>query len=146
MRKHMLATALTIAAASVSAPVLADGHASGDAAAGEKSFRLCQACHVVRNDAGEVLAGRSAKTGPNLYQIAGRTAGTVEGYGYSKSMVEAGEAGLVWDEASFVAYVADPSGFLKSYLDDKGARGKMTFKVRKEADAVNLYAFLAGLE
>lgn len=124
----------------------AEGHVSGDPAQGEKAFRQCQACHVVQNDAGDVLAGRKAKTGPNLYAIAGRTAGSVEGYNYSKSMLEAGQAGLVWDEANFVAYLADPSGFLKTFLEDNSARGKMSFRVRKESDAEDLYAFLAGLQ
>ena len=94
---------------------------------------------------GTTLAGRNAKTGPNLYAISGRTAGTVEDFRYSKSMVEAGDAGLVWDEEKFVAYVQDPTGFLREYLDNRRARGKMAFKVREEADAVNLYAYLASL-
>lgn len=127
------------------APAFAGGHASGDAAAGEEAFSQCQTCHVVVDDAGETLAGRNAKTGPNLYAMAGRTAGTVDGFRYSKSMVEAGEAGLVWDEEAFVAYVQDPTGYLREYLDNNRARGKMSYKVRDEADAVNLYAYLVSL-
>jgi len=128
------------------APAFSESHgASGDAAAGEKAFRQCVACHVVVNEAGETLAGRKAKTGPNLYGVAGRAAGAVEDFRYSKSMKAAGEAGLVWDEAKFAAYVQDPSGFLKEELGDSGARGSMSFKVRKEDDAVNLYAYLASL-
>lgn len=123
------------------APALAEG----DAAAGEKAFRQCQSCHVVVNDAGETLAGKNAKTGPNLYSISGRTAGAYPDFKYSKSMVAAGEAGLAWDEATFAAYVQDPTGFLREYLDDKKARGNMSFKVRKEADAANLYAYLVSL-
>jgi cytochrome c len=60
-------------------------------------------------------------------------------------MVAAGEKGLVWDQASFVAYVQDPTPFLREYLEDTGARGSMAFKVRSEEDAKNLYAFLASL-
>jgi cytochrome c len=117
----------------------------GDAAAGEKLFNQCQTCHVVVNEAGETLAGRNAKTGPNLYAVSGRTAGTVEGFRYSESMVAAGEKGLVWDQDLFVAYVQDPTPFLREYLEDTGARGSMAFKVRSEEDAKNLYAFLASL-
>lgn len=135
---------VAIAALAVT-PVLAESHASGDAGDGEKVFRQCQSCHVVVDDSGETLAGRNAKTGPNLYGIAGRTAGTVDGFGYSDAMVAAGEAGLVWDEANFVAYVQDPTGFLREYLDDSSARGAMSFKVRKEEDATNVYAYLASL-
>lgn len=118
---------------------------SGDAAAGEKAFRRCVACHVVVNDAGETLAGRKARTGPNLYGVAGRAAASVEDFRYSKSMQAAGEAGLIWTEEKFVAYVQDPTGFLREELDDSGARGAMSFKVRKEQEALDLYAYLASL-
>lgn len=131
------------AATLVAGPVFADGNASGDAAAGEAVFAKCAACHVVKNNAGETLAGKRAKTGPNLFNVSGRTAGTVEGFKYGKSTVAAGEAGLVWDEALFVTYVQDPTGFLRNFLDDKKARSKMSFKLRSEEDATNLYAFLA---
>lgn len=136
---------LAIAAVTtLAAPVLADGHASGDAAAGEKAFRKCISCHVVMNDEGETLAGKRAKTGPNLYGVPGKTVGTTEDFRYSDIMVLAGEQGLVWDEATFVAYVQDPSGYMREATGD-GGRGKMTFKVRKEADALNLYAYLVSL-
>jgi len=119
---------------------------SGDAAAGETAFRGCQACHVVVNDAGETLAGRNARVGPNLYGVAGRAAGSVDGFRYSDAMASAGDNGLVWDEGSFVAYVQDPSGYLQEYLGDSGARGKMAYKVRSADEAADLYAYLASLE
>ena len=138
MKTKTLALAALLAAGAV--PALA-----GDAEKGAKAFNQCQTCHVVVNPAGETLAGRNAKTGPNLYGVIGRQAGTVEGFKYGEDLVAAGAKGLVWDEASFVAYVQDPSKFLKEYLDDGGAKGKMTFKVKKEEDAANLYAFLVSL-
>lgn len=124
---------------------LAAGHASaeGDAAAGEDAFKQCQTCHVVQAEDGTLIAGKASKTGPNLFGVIGRQAGSYPDFKYGDSMIAAGEKGLVWDEASFVAYVQDPTGFLKTYLDDKGARGKMSFKVKKAEDAANLYAFLA---
>ena len=118
---------------------------SGDAAAGERVFNQCQACHVVKNDEGETLAGRAGRTGPNLYGLEGRTAGSVEGFRYSSSMVEAGEAGLDWNEEDFVAYVQDPTGFLRETLDNRRARGKMAYKVRDEQEAVDLYAYMVSL-
>lgn len=135
------ASAMTLLAA----PAFAGGHASGDAAAGEEAFnRQCVACHVVVDEEGNKLAGRNARTGPNLYALAGRQAGTVEDFRYGKSIVKAGaEAGLMWSEEAFVAYVQDPTGYLREVLDDKKARGKMAYKVRKEEDAANLYAYLA---
>ena len=39
----------------------------------------------------------------------------------------------------------DPAAFLKDYLGDSGARSKMTYKLRKEEDAVNLWAYLVSL-
>mmetsp|Transcript_28722 Transcript_28722/g.54355 ORF Transcript_28722/g.54355 Transcript_28722/m.54355 type:complete len:155 (+) Transcript_28722:6172-6636(+) len=141
--------ALAAATAALALPAFADGHAvdltaTGDAAAGEKAFRGCVACHVVVNEAGETLAGRKSKTGPNLYAVVGRAAGGVEDFRYSDIMGLAGEQGVVWDEASFVGYVQDPTGWLRETTGD-GGRGNMTYKVRKEADAVNLYAYLASL-
>ena len=141
---------IALAAGLMAAPAYAESHAvdltpTGDAAAGEGAFRQCVACHVVATPEGETLAGRRAQTGPNLYQMVGRTAGTVEGFRYSDAMVAAGEAGLIWDEASFVAYVQDPTGYLREVLDDSGARGQMAFRVRAEEDAVNLYAYLYSL-
>ncbi len=131
-------------AATLATPVFAAGHASGDAEAGESAFRQCRSCHmIVDADGNDIVKG--GRTGPNLWGVVGRTAGTYEDFRYSDAMVEAGEAGLVWDEASFAAYVQDPTGFLREYLDDSGARGSMSFKVRKEEDAVNLWAYLASV-
>ena len=73
--------------------VQADGHA--DPAAGEAGFKKCQACHVVKDADGNVLAGKTGRIGPNLFGIVGRQAGTVEKFRYKKSIVAAGEAGLV---------------------------------------------------
>lgn len=144
-RTMILAAAATL----LSAPIaFADAHGggpSGDAEAGEAAFRQCVACHVVANAEGETLAGRNARTGPNLYAVANRTAGTIEDFRYSDAMVAAGEAGVIWDEASFVAYVQDPTGYLREVLDDSGARGAMAFRVRNEEDAANLYAYLYEL-
>lgn len=120
--------------------------AEGDPEAGEAAFRQCQACHVVADDEGNVLAGRAARTGPNLYGIVGDQAGTVEDFRYGNALVEAGEAGLEWNEEDFVAYLLDPQGFLREYLDDSSARSRMTFRIRDEQDARDLYAYLESLE
>ena len=135
------------ALALLAAPAFADGHAAsgnGDVAAGEEQFnRQCVACHVVQNADGEVLAGRNAKVGPNLYGIAGRQIGSVEGFRYGDDIVELGEMGNVWVEESFVAYVQDPTGYLREALENRRARGKMAYQVRDEGQAYDLYAYLA---
>jgi cytochrome c len=53
--------------------------------------------------------------------------------------------GLAWDEETFVAYVQNPNEFLRSYTGDNRARGNMAFRVRNEADARNLWAYITSL-
>ena len=133
------------AAALLAGPAFADGHAAtGDAEAGARQFdRQCVACHVIANAEGEVLAGRTARTGPNLFALAGRQLGSQEDFRYSDSIVSLGEQGQGWTEEAFVAYVQDPTGWLREVLDDNRARGKMAYRVRDDEDAVNIYAYIA---
>ena len=137
----MLFTAVCLMSFSASA----QNPVTGDASAGEGIFKKCQACHVVEDDEGNKIAGRTGRVGPNLYGLNGRGAATVDGFRYSKALSAAGEAGLVWNEESFVAYVKDPNGFVREYLDDRRARGSMTFKLRDTEDALNLYAYLVSV-
>jgi cytochrome c len=133
-----LLTALTAAGLALAVPALAEG----DPAAGEKEYAKCRACHmVVADDGTEIQKG--GRTGPNLYGIVGRVAGTTDFKGYSDSLIKAGEKGLVWDAEQFAAYVTDPTKFLRTYLDDAKARGKMTFKLPKGAEDV--WAYLASV-
>jgi cytochrome c len=69
-----------------------------DAAAGEKAFAQCRACHQV---------GETAKNavGPVLNGLFGRKSGTVEGYNYSPANKN---SGITWDEAIFRDYIKDP--------------------------------------
>jgi cytochrome c len=123
-----------LAATLAAGPALAESHLSEDAAYAEAEFRQCATCHVIRDEDGETIAGRNGRTGPNLYCVVGRQAGTAEDYRYGKDLVAAGEAGLTWDEENLTAYLQDPRGFLQDHLGDRGARSKMTFKVRKDGD------------
>lgn len=136
---------LAAAGALLAAPAFADSHASGDAAAGEAAFKQCQTCHSIIDDKGETLAGRGAKTGPDLWGLPGRAAAHEDGFRYSDGLKEAGEKGLVWDEEEFAKWLMDPTKFLKDYTGDAKARSKMAYKVRKEEDAVNLWAYIASL-
>lgn len=142
--KSLTATALAMAL--LGAPAFADGHATGDAEAGEKVFKKCKSCHSIIDVEGEAIQ-KGGKTGPNLYGLYTRVAGADEDFGkkYGKSLVAAGEAGLEWNEADFVTYVADPKKFLATYLDDKKARSKMSFKLKKEEDAANVWAYLVSV-
>lgn len=130
-----------VALALMTLPALAEG----DAAAGAKVFQKCQTCHAMVNEAGEVVAGKGAKTGPNLYGLPGRVAGSVEGFKYGDDIVALGATGFQWSEADFVSYVADPSKFLQEKLSDSKARGKMMFKLPKADDAANVWAYIVSL-
>jgi cytochrome c len=115
-------------------------HASamGDAEAGEKGFKKCKSCHMIAN--GDDVIVKGGKTGPNLYGVIGRTAGTQEDFSrYGKSLVAAGEAGLIWDDETFLVYVQDPGAFLKDYLDDSSAKSKMTLNLKKGGEDVLAY-------
>jgi cytochrome c len=138
----MLRTLTALAVVGLAAsPVLA----AGDPAAGEKVFKQCQTCHTVVAPDGTVLAGKAAKTGPNLYGVVGRPAGSYPDFKYGDSMLAANAKGLVWDEEQIVKYVHDPTAFLKDYLADPKARGKMTFKLKTEQEAHDVVAYLQSL-
>jgi cytochrome c len=120
--------------------------AAGDAEAGKKVFNQCQTCHVVADPEGNVLAGKNAKTGPNLYGIIGRPAASYPDFKYGDGIIAAKDAGLVWDEAKLVAYVQDPQAVLEEVTGDSKVKTKMVFKLKKEEDAQNVVAFLASLQ
>jgi len=122
-----------------SAAVIALGlpaHAQGDAEKGEKEFRKCRACHMIASEDETFVKG--GRSGPNLYGVIGRQAGSAEDFGYGESLVEAGEGGLVWDEENLAEYVADPKRFLSDHLGTS-AVSKMTFKLRKGGEDVAAY-------
>lgn len=133
---HSLRVHVLIAALGLSLPA----HAS-DSARGEHLFRDCAACHSVIDETGSTLV-RGGRTGPNLYGVIGRHAGSVPSFHYSASMVEAGRLGLRWNETDFVVYVRDATAFLRTYLDDPEARGKMAYRLRDEAKARDVWAYL----
>lgn len=135
--KSILTTAAALTVALAGTAAVADG----DHEAGEKDFRKCKSCHTITTPEGEDIV-KGGKTGPNLYGVIGRTAGTAEDFRYGESIVAAGEAGLVWDETNLVEYLADPKAFLAAYLDDSGAKSKMTFKLK---DGEDVAAYLASL-
>ncbi|MGI9363930.1 MAG: c-type cytochrome [Rhizobiaceae bacterium] len=110
----------------------------GDATVGEKVFKKCSSCHAV----GE---GAKNKVGPMLNGIIGRTAGSVDGFKYGKDLVKAGEAGLVWSEDEMFEYLLDPRKYLRAKLDNKKAKSKMAYKLKKEKDRRNVIAYLKSV-
>lgn len=141
MKMTAIAAATT---ALIATSAYADGHATGDAEAGEKVFNKCKACHMIVAD-DETVIQKGGKTGPNLFGVLGRTAGSVDGFKYGDSIIAVGESGVAWDEAQFVTYVADPKKFLQETLGDDKAKSKMTFKLKKEEEAANVWAYLVSV-
>jgi cytochrome c len=90
MRGHMFVALLSVAC---SGEVRAQ-----DAAAGEKVFAACKACHQIGENAKHVV-------GPVLNGLVGRQAGTVPGYSYSAANKN---SGITWDEATFREHIKDP--------------------------------------
>ena len=106
----------------------AEVYASADAAAGEKLFRQCKACHSTE-------AGKNG-TGPSLYGIVGRSADSEAGYGYSGAL-----ASVVaeWTPEALNDFITDPKGYAPGT--------KMTYKGLKDAeDRANLIAWLDALD
>lgn len=143
---RMSRPALTLLAGLLAAAAHAESHApAGDAEAGEKAFQKCKACHAIQPPEGAAIV-RGGRTGPNLYGVIGRQAGTVEDYRYGDDLVRAGEEGLVWDAESFTAYVQDPKGYLAEFLDDPSARSKMSYRLRDGMEDIYAYLVEVGPE
>ncbi len=135
MFKKSIGIAAFAIATTFSASAFADGHSAGDAVKGEKVFKKCSSCHMVGPDA-------KKKVGPPLNDLFGRTAGGYEDFKYGKSIVAAGEAGLVWTEEEVFEYLRDPKKYLRAKLDDKKAKSKMAFKLKKEDQRADVIAYL----
>lgn len=100
-----------------------------DAAAGEKAFAICRACHQI---------GPTAKNfiGPVLNGVVGRPAGTYPGFSYSAANKD---SGLTWNEEALQKYLADPQGVIKGT--------KMIFPGIKDPAKVNdVIAFLKSYQ
>lgn len=135
-----LSAVIALAIAGLATSAYADGHV----AEGEKlTAKRCKACHMIADGDNVILKG--GKVGPNLWGIIGRAAGSQEGFKYGDSLAQAGENGLVWDEAQLSEYIADPKKFLRTYLDDKKAKSKMTFRLKKDDQRAAVAAYLASL-
>jgi len=116
---------------------------AGDIEAGEKAFKKCKACHMIVSDAGEEIY-KGGKTGPNLYGVIGRVAGSYDGYKYGKGLSAAQEEGFVWTEAELAEYVQDPKAYNEKHSWPK--QSKMSFKLKKGGADVAAYLARVGPE
>lgn len=96
-----------------------------DAAAGEKVYSQCRACHQI---------GPTAKNavGPVHNGLIGRAAGTYPGYAYSNANKN---SGITWDEATFREYIRAPQAKIPGT--------KMVYPgLKNEQQITDLIAFL----
>jgi len=109
------------------AGLLATQAQAQDAAAGEKVFNRCKACHVADTD--------QNKVGPSLKGVMGKKAGTHEGFKFSPAMVKAGEDGLVWNEETLAEYLHGPKAMVKGT--------KMAFAgLKKDQEIADVIAYI----
>jgi cytochrome c len=106
-------------------PDFATLYAAADAAAGEKVFGKCKACHK--------LDGKDG-TGPHLNGVVGRAKAAAAGFGYSDGLVAM--ADQTWTPENLDAFLANPKGYVPGT--------KMSFAgLPKPEDRANLIAFMA---
>jgi cytochrome c len=90
IRSCLIASAVLVG---LSAPAMAQ-----DAAAGEKDFTVCRACH-------QIGPGAKIAVGPVLNGIIGRKAGSYPGYAYSPANKD---SGIVWTAEELDKYLTNP--------------------------------------
>lgn len=132
-----------LAVMTMSAPAFAQ---EGDAAAGEREFNKCKACHMIQDASGtDIIKG--GKTGPNLWNIVGSKFAAEEGFKYGPGITAVAEAhpDAVWDVASLHKYLENPTNYVREYAGDEKARSLMTFRMADGAGKDNLVAYLVSV-
>lgn len=93
---------------------------------GRRVFARCRSCHTITPNGPNM-------TGPSLYGVIGRTAGTHAGFNYSPALKA---AGFAWDDARIDHWLQNPRTFLPG--------NKMTFPGLPDAtDRRDVIAFLS---
>ena len=100
---------------------------TGDIANGKRVFMICKSCHTT-------VQGGSDMTGPNLWGVFGRKAGTEGSFKYSDGLKA---AGFAWDAPHIDTWITNPRAMI--------ANTKMSFAGVKDAkDRADLIAYLAS--
>jgi len=99
--------------------------ALGDVDTGKKVYKKCAACHSIAQD------GKN-KIGPKLYNIVGRTTGSISDYKYSKALASYGKE---WTFEELNGFLIKPSKWIKGT--------KMAFAgLKKEKDRASVLLYL----
>jgi cytochrome c len=100
-------------------------YSAGDIVNGRSKFTQCAACHTTAQ-------GGPNLTGPNLYGIFGRKAGTQDGFAYSDALKS---AGWTWDAGRIDTWITNPHAVLPTT--------KMSFPGLKDPkDRTDVIAYL----
>lgn len=108
-------------------PAFAEVYAAADAAAGEKVFAKCKACHKMDGTDG---------TGPHLNGVVDRAKAAVAGFGYSEAILAV--ADQAWTPENLNSFLENPKGYMPGT--------KMSFAgLPKVEDRANVIAYLASV-
>jgi len=128
MVRKIVAAVAVLAVAGMAGAALVEG----DAAAGEKVFRKCKACHAVGD-------GAKNKVGPMLNGIVDNEIASIDGFKYSKAFLAKKAEGLVWTVEVLDSYLTKPKKFIPGT--------KMSYAgLKKEGDRANVIAYLKKFE
>ncbi|MGB0906938.1 MAG: c-type cytochrome [Maricaulaceae bacterium] len=119
-----IATVASTASATAQ-PATAGVQSADPLARGAKLYKRCVSCHSLEE-------GGRHKVGPNLWELFGSTAGTREGFAYSKAMKA---SALIWDEDTLNGYIENPREYMPG--------NRMSYVgLRKAEDREALLAYL----
>ena len=99
--------------------------ALGDPDTGKKVYKKCAACHSINQDGAN-------KIGPKLYNVVGRTVGSISDYKYSKALTSYGKE---WTFEELNGFLIKPAAWIKG--------NKMGFAgLKKDEDRASVILYL----
>jgi len=116
------------------AAILLSGVAVGEALAGPES--KCKSCHTFNQ-------GGKHKSGPNLFGVMGRKAGSTDFKKYSKSLKS---ADWTWNDENMKAWVCKSKKAIKSLTGDDHAKTRMGNQKKCGGKGDAVVAFLHTLK
>ncbi|KAA5804795.1 cytochrome c family protein [Alkalicaulis satelles] len=102
--------------------------AGADLSAGERVARRCVACHTFDQ-------GGAHGTGPNMWNVMGRTVASISGFNYSSAMSDYGSDGTQWMFQNMYEYLENPRRYVPGT--------SMSFAgLRSQDDRINIIAYM----